>query len=94
MTILIKSFYRPYLLDRCLKSIYEKVVDANEINIIVLDDGTPQKYLDKIKDRYPTISFKFSKYREEKIDKINKHLEKNRGGVFILRHKNSYRFMV
>ena len=49
MRILIKSFYRPYLLERCLKSIYEKVKNAEDLEIIILDDGTPQKYLDKIK---------------------------------------------
>ena len=31
MNILIKSYYRPYLLDRCLRSIYEKVNDAKEL---------------------------------------------------------------
>ncbi len=75
MNILIKSYYRPYLLDRCLRSIYEKVNDAKELNIIVLDDGTPQKYLDKISEKYPQATFKFSKYREEKIEKLDKHLK-------------------
>ncbi|AZZ58436.1 glycosyltransferase family 2 protein [Riemerella anatipestifer] len=75
MTILIKSFYRPYLLERCLRSIYEKVSDVYQIDIVVLDDGTPEKYLNRIKEKYPKVSFKFSKYREEKITKIVKHLE-------------------
>lgn len=75
MTILIKSFYRPHLLDRCLRSIYERVSDAENLDIIVLDDGTPQKYLDKIQEKYPKVSFKFSKYRDEKIEKIQKHLD-------------------
>ncbi|WP_314242411.1 glycosyltransferase [Empedobacter tilapiae] len=75
MNILIKSYYRPYLLDRCLKSIYEKVNDANDLEIIVLDDGTPQKYLDKIKEKYPNVEFKFSSYRNEKIEKLNRHLQ-------------------
>lgn len=75
MTILIKSFYRPHLLDRCLRSIYERVSDAENLDVIVLDDGTPQKYLDKIQEKYPKVSFKFSKYRDEKIEKIQKHLD-------------------
>lgn len=75
MTILIKSFYRPYLLDRCLRSIYEKIRDVDSLNIVILDDGTPQKYLEKIKQKYPSISFKFSVYRNEKIEKINNHLK-------------------
>ncbi|MFV0221130.1 hypothetical protein OBK16_01505 [Empedobacter falsenii] len=75
MDILIKSYYRPHLLDRCLRSIYENVVDVNGIQITVLDDGTPQKYLDKIKEKYPQVKFRFSKYREEKIIKLQEHLE-------------------
>lgn len=75
MTILIKSFYRPYLLDRCLKSIYGKVIDGEKLNIIVLDDGTPQKYIDEISIKYPNVKFKFSNYRDEKIKKIKNHLD-------------------
>ncbi|WP_377084305.1 hypothetical protein [Riemerella anatipestifer] len=74
MTILIKSFYRPHLLDRCLKSIYEKVADIDSIEVTILDDGTPDKYLDKIKKKYPKVSFKFSKYRKDKIGKLEKHI--------------------
>lgn len=75
MTILIKSFYRPYLLDRCLKSIYTRVTDIDNIEIIILDDGTPDKYLDKIKAKFPKVSFEYSRYRTEKIDKITRHLK-------------------
>lgn len=74
MNILIKSFYRPHLLDRCLRSIYEKVSDIENIKITILDDGTPQKYLDKIQQKYPAVSFKFSQYRDEKVAKLEKHL--------------------
>ncbi|WP_313373405.1 hypothetical protein [Chishuiella sp.] len=75
MNILIKSYYRPHLLDRCLRSIYEKIVDVNDLKITVLDDGTPQKYLDKINQKYPQVDFKFSNYRDEKIIKIQNHLD-------------------
>ena len=75
MNILIKSFYRPHLLDRCLRSIYERVSDAKDIEITVLDDGTPQKYLDKIKQKYPQVKFEFSKFRDEKIKKLDHHLQ-------------------
>lgn len=75
MNILIKSFYRPHLLDRCLRSIYERVSDAKDIEITVLDDGTPQKYLDKIKQKYPQVKFEFSKFRDEKIKKLDRHLQ-------------------
>ena len=54
MDLLIKSFNRPYYLDRCIQSIHLNILD-NDFNIIVLDDGTPQKYLDKLVDKYPGI---------------------------------------
>lgn len=58
MDILIKSFNRPYYLDRCLSSI-EKFVDGFE-KITVMDDGTPQKYLDLISKKYPFIKIVYS----------------------------------
>ena len=88
MNILIKSYYRPYLLDRCLQSIYEKVNDANNIEIIILDDGTPQKYLDKITTINPNVKlcrdennrieiyygpFKNNEERSELLDKLMKN---------------------
>lgn len=75
MDILIKSYYRPHLLDRCLRSIYNNVKNIDQINVTVLDDGTPQKYIDKISTKYPNVKFKFSKYREEKIIKIKNHID-------------------
>lgn len=64
MDILIKSFNRPYYLDRCLFSI-EKYVQ-NYDKIIILDDGTPQKYLDKIQEKYLNTIIKKSKNYSEK----------------------------
>ena len=62
--IFIKSFNRPFYLDRCLKSI-ENFVLGN-YRITILDDGTPQKYLDKIKLIYPQIEIlKSSNYTEK-----------------------------
>lgn len=53
MDIIIKSFNRPHYLDRCLLSIKKNTINYNSITI--LDDGTPKKYLDKIKDKYPEV---------------------------------------
>lgn len=53
MDIIIKSFNRPYYLDRCLFSIKKNIKGFN--NIIILDDGTPEKYLVKIQERYPKV---------------------------------------
>ena len=62
--IFIKSFNRPFYLDRCLKSIENFVLGNYKITI--LDDGTPQKYLDKIKLKYPQIEIlKSSNYTEK-----------------------------
>ena len=46
--ILIKSFNRAFYLDRCLKSIKTYIIGNYKVTI--LDDGTPQKYLDKIQE--------------------------------------------
>lgn len=59
MDILIKSFNRPYYLDRCLFSI-EKHVKRGNGKIVILDDGTPQVYLDRILLKYPEVIIKKS----------------------------------
>lgn len=65
MEILIKSFNRPYYLDRCLQSIYLNC-NTNDIPIKILDDGTPQKYLDKLKQKYPKIVILKSQWYNQK----------------------------
>ena len=64
ISILIKSFNRPFYLARCLESI-GKYVEGN-YQIKILDDGTPEKYLDKIGRLYPEIEILKSEYHEEK----------------------------
>ncbi|WP_396158271.1 hypothetical protein [Flavobacterium sp.] len=66
MDILIKSFNRPYYLDRCLFSI-NKHVNIGNGKIKILDDGTPQIYLDKIIDKYPNVIINKSVFYEEKV---------------------------
>lgn len=58
MDILIKSFNRPYYLDRCLASIMTYVVGFDKI--IIMDDGTPKVYLEKIKQNYPNVNIVYS----------------------------------
>ena len=65
MDILIKSFNRPYYLDRCLFSIEQHVKLGNG-KVTILDDGTPQVYLDKIVLKYPNVIIKKSHFYEEK----------------------------
>lgn len=66
MDILIKSYNRPYYLDRCLFSI-NKHVNIGNGKIVILDDGTPQVYLDKIVEKYPNIIIEKSEFYEQKV---------------------------
>lgn len=66
MDILIKSYNRPYYLDRCLFSI-NKHVSIGKGRILILDDGTPQVYLDKILEKYPNVIIKKSEFYEKKV---------------------------
>lgn len=56
MDIIIKSFNRPYYLERCIHSIY-KFASGFE-KIVVIDDGTPVKYLDKLSELFPNVIIK------------------------------------
>ena len=69
MDILIKSFNRPYYLDRCIQSIYLNSQNS-EFKITVLDDGTPQKYLDKLLEKHPKIKIVKSDLYDEKSKAI------------------------
>jgi hypothetical protein len=62
--ILIKSFNRPYYLDRCLQSIYRHV--NGDFKITIMDDGTPEQYLIKILHAYPNIEMNRSSNHAEK----------------------------
>ena len=69
MDILIKSFNRPYYLDRCIQSIYTNVRDKN-LRIVILDDGTPTKYLEKIQNKFPKIVIIKSEFYEMKSNSL------------------------
>ncbi len=70
--IYIKSFNRAYYLDRCLQSI-EKYV-SGEYKVVVLDDGTPEKYLQKIREKYPDVEIRVSEQYDYKINSIRENL--------------------
>lgn len=70
--IFIKSFNRPFYLDRCIYSIHEFV--SGDFRIKVLDDGTPKKYLDKIRNKYPKVEIYLSDSYEKKIKAIDDNL--------------------
>ena len=69
MDILIKSFNRPYYLDRCIQSIILNSQNS-DYKIVVLDDGTPQKYLNKLLDKYPEINILKSDLYDEKSNAV------------------------
>ena len=71
-TIIIKSFNRPYYLERCLQSIYSCVKGNFEIKI--LDDGTPAKYLEIIKSRFPKAKIITSAQYPDKIKAIESNI--------------------
>lgn len=71
ITILIKSFNRPHYLDRCLQSISDNVRGRYAIKII--DDGTPEKYLKKIQEKFTGIEFLYTEKYLEKSGQISSH---------------------
>ncbi len=55
MNIYIKTFNRPFYLERCIKSVLFNVSNYDEI--IILDDGTQKEYKEKIKQLFPQIKW-------------------------------------
>ena len=74
--ILIKSFNRAFYLDRCLKSI--KTYVTGNYKVTILDDGTPQKYLDKIQKLHPEVTILKSKNYKDKEQAIKDNLEQRK----------------
>ena len=70
--IFIKSFNRPFYLDRCISSINKYV--SGDFRIKVLDDGTPEQYLDKIRKKHPNVEILLSDNYERKIKAIKENL--------------------
>ena len=73
VNIFIKSFNRPFYLDRCLQSI-ENFVEG-DFCVKVLDDGTPETYLSKIKEKHPKIEIITSENYQIKIAAIAENLQ-------------------
>lgn len=75
ISILIKSFNRPFYLDRSLNSMFRFV--EGDFLVKVLDDGTPEKYLNKIQKQYPEIEILKSKNYKEKSKLVDQKSEIN-----------------
>jgi hypothetical protein len=72
MDIVVKSFNRPYYLERCLRSIERFVVGPYTVRI--LDDGTPPEYLHKIQQLFPHVLIFNSPLYELKVTALRKHV--------------------
>lgn len=72
ITLLVKSFNRPYYLDRCLQSIADKV--HGEYEVVVLDDGTPPVYLAEIARRHPAVHIERSDAYLAKVSQLQGHM--------------------
>jgi len=78
MRVFVKTFNRPFYLDRCLRSIRAALRGVTEV--IVLDDGTQQRYLPLLRKRYPTVRFvssgaddrKYELVRSEQFDELHR----------------------
>lgn len=70
--IFIKSFNRAFYLDRCIASIFKNI--TGDFTIKILDDGTPKKYLDKIRTKYPNVQVLLSDNYESKSQAIAENL--------------------
>ena len=70
--IFIKSFNRAFYLDRCLTSVYKNV--TGNFKIKILDDGTPKKYLDKIREKHPQVEIFLSDSYDNKTKAVAENL--------------------
>lgn len=70
--IFIKSYNRAFYLDRCIASIYMMV--KGTYRIIILDDGTPAPYLNKLQERYPKIEIRHSKQYNQKAQGVEENI--------------------
>ncbi|RZK32379.1 MAG: hypothetical protein EOO61_16980, partial [Hymenobacter sp.] len=72
MDIIIKSFNRPYYLERCLRSIYQLAKGSFQIK--VLDDGTPPEYLARITELFPEVAIYTSPLYNAKVAALRAHV--------------------
>lgn len=79
VNVYIKSFGRPFYLDRCIRSVKFNVRGYDRI--IVLDDGTERRHLDRLREIHPQVEIrssgaddgKLELLREQKFQEISMH---------------------
>lgn len=74
MNIFIKSFNRPYSLERCIRSVKENIINYSDI--IILDDGTEKKYIQKLLQKHPDLKILYSETADYKYEYIMNNLDK------------------
>ncbi len=65
VSVFIKSYNRMYYLERCLFSVKKYLIDTN-YSITVIDDGTPEVYLNALKTKYPEIQIQKTEFYNQK----------------------------
>ncbi len=73
MDIFIKSFLRPYYLDRCLQSIYKHV--SGDFSVTIIDDGTADAYLEQISAKFPLANIVKTSTSNLKRSLVDEHLQ-------------------
>jgi len=71
IAIFIKSYNRPYYLERCLLSLEKHILDTN-YQITIIDDGTPAIFLEEIKQRYPKVKLLKTPFYPQKAPNCQK----------------------
>lgn len=66
INIYIKSFNRPFYLDRCIRSVKFNVTGHSKI--IVLDDGTPSTFIERIRQLHPDVEIRSSGADDGKVE--------------------------
>ncbi|MGD9920016.1 MAG: hypothetical protein AB7V13_01050 [Pseudorhodoplanes sp.] len=70
INIYIKSFNRPFYLDRCIRSVKFNVTGYRKI--IVLDDGTLAAHLDRIRQLHPDVEIRCSGADDGKVELLRR----------------------
>lgn len=70
MKIYIKSFNRPFYLDRCLRSVGFWVRGCDEV--VVLDDGTLERYMPALRARHPHVRWEKSNADDSKYELVRR----------------------
>jgi hypothetical protein len=74
MDVFIKSFNRPYYLERCIRSVLQHL--TGDYRITVFDDGTAAIDLDRIQSLFPSLTILYSPDHSVKSKTLEKHILK------------------